>query len=380
MGKLAFLLLLAGIAQPAQAGQRVTVEQLEQLLIAALGKPDAKVAKQLSGLELSERASSARLSQWEAEFNGSRHTCEALLALADASAFLDLPAAEIPDLTTPDLDTQRLMLSRVIDYASKTVSALPNFAATRQTTHFINAAHEQVSGQLQPYGSRVITNIAPLPDSSFSAHSQYPLHIVSRSSVEVTYRDGQEVLDTRAGKDRKSEAMEIGLTTSGEFGPILDVVIKDAARRRMSWSHWEKGAAGPEAVFRYSVPQELSHYEVALTNELLPMPQFQAYHGEIAVDPENGEILRVVMVADLKPANPMVEANILVEYGPVDIGGRIYICPIKGVALFRAPGPDGGESQHASVPLRTEMNDISFTHYHVFRAEMRILTDDNAKP
>src|SRR6202041_4090715 len=67
MRKLALLLLLAGIALPAVAARNVTVEQLEQVMAAAHGKPDAKLAQQFSGLELTERLSAARLSRWEAD-------------------------------------------------------------------------------------------------------------------------------------------------------------------------------------------------------------------------------------------------------------------------------------------------------------------------
>jgi hypothetical protein len=72
MRKLALLLLLAGIAlPPAVAARNITVEQLEQVLAAAHGKLDAKVAQQLSGLELTERLSAAKLSRWEADLPGS---------------------------------------------------------------------------------------------------------------------------------------------------------------------------------------------------------------------------------------------------------------------------------------------------------------------
>ena len=49
MLKLALLLLLAGIALPAVAARNVTVEQLEQVMAAAHGKADAKLAQQFSG-------------------------------------------------------------------------------------------------------------------------------------------------------------------------------------------------------------------------------------------------------------------------------------------------------------------------------------------
>ena len=73
MRKLSLLLLLAGIAtvSMSQKGaashsllKRITVEELEQVLTAAHGKPDAEVAQVLSGMELTERLSTVRLSHW----------------------------------------------------------------------------------------------------------------------------------------------------------------------------------------------------------------------------------------------------------------------------------------------------------------------------
>jgi hypothetical protein len=117
MRKLTLLLLLAGIAtvtlvQKGAAShgllKRITVEQLEQVLTAVQGKPDGEVAQVLSGLELTERLSTVRLSHWNGQLPG-RKSERALVALADESAFLDLPAAEIPATAVPDLEAQHRM-------------------------------------------------------------------------------------------------------------------------------------------------------------------------------------------------------------------------------------------------------------------------------
>src|ERR1700722_20597961 len=70
MRKLALLLLLAGTVPPAFSAKAITLEKVDQLLIHAHGKPDAKVAKQLFNLELTERVNSARFARWEAELPG----------------------------------------------------------------------------------------------------------------------------------------------------------------------------------------------------------------------------------------------------------------------------------------------------------------------
>jgi VWFA-related protein len=380
MRKLALLLLLAGIALPAGAAKSITVEQLEQVLAAAHGKPDAKVAQQLSGLELTERLSMAKLARAAAELPGPQSR-RSLVLLADESAFLDPPAAEIPATAAPDFAAQRRIIALTVDYASKTIHQLPNFFATRDTVRFEDT----------PLGLRADTSEIPYQ----------PLHPVGRSTDTVLYRDGNEVVDSRAAKGNKDEPTTQGLTTTGVFGPILGTVLVDAAQGKLAWSHWEQGAAGPRAVFRFAVPKEKSHYEVEFccvpgdNGTYRVFQEFSGYHGEMAVDPANGAILRLTLEADLKPADKIVRSDILVEYGPVEIGGKTYICPVKSVSISHAPvlasnafdiqRYRGGtilehDNQTAPVHLRTSLNDVVFEQYHLFRADARMLAGNNGEP
>ena len=54
-----------------------------------------------------------------------------LTALADASAFLDPPPAEIPSDAPPDENAQRHMISLAADYLHSTMPRLPDFYAKR---------------------------------------------------------------------------------------------------------------------------------------------------------------------------------------------------------------------------------------------------------
>jgi hypothetical protein len=340
-----------------------TVEQVEQLLRVDHGQSERKVAADISRLKLTQRATSARLARWQDKFPG-KHARNALLVLADASAFLKLPKADIPSIPMPDPDTRRQILIRMIGYVNTTVHKLPDFFASRGTAHF--------------------------DDLSFAG--THALHLEERSAVIVTYRKGQEVVDTRSNHAARRESPQVGLTTQGEFGPILSVVVGDAIKGRVFWDHWEQVAAGPQAVFRYTVPQELSHYTVTLAGD---PPQTPAYHGEIAIDPTSGTILRISVVADLLPPKGQQalgkapEAAIMVEYGPVVIGDGTYTCPIKGVGLFMLPNPrfitQGGDyysqgGRQVTISSQTFVNDVSFTQYHFFRTEVRILPSDSCGP
>jgi VWFA-related protein len=373
MQNLVLPLMALGIALPAFAAQRVTVEQLEWMLAAAHGKPDVKVANQLTGLELIERLSAAKLSRWEADSPGPQSR-QALVALADESAFLDPPATEIPATTTPDLATQRQIMAQTVDYAAKTIARLPNFFATRDTIHFEDTPARQLET------------------------GYHPLHPVTRVSATVLYRDGKEVVDAGRAKDNLPAHAPPGLTASGVFGLILGTVLVDSSHGKLVWSHWEQAAAGPAAVFRFAIPREESHYDVKFC--CIPsdrgsnvFEQFTGYHGEIAVDPVTGAILRLALEADLKPTGPLLRSDILVEYGPVEIGGKTYICPVKSVSISVAPAllsdasrvqRDRGsvhekDSHTNKEHLQTFLNDDVFEQYHLFRAESRILSGKSAE-
>jgi VWFA-related protein len=379
MRKLPLLLLLAGISLPAVAARNITVEQLQQVLSATHGKADAKVAKQLSDLQLTERISAARLSRWEADLPGPESR-RSLVLLADVAAFLEPPAAEIPATPAPDFAAQRRMIALTVDYATKTLHQLPNFFATRDTVRFEDT----------PQRFRADTSEIPYQ----------PLHPVGRSTDTILYRDGNEVVDARGAKGKNQPATQ-GLITTGVFGPVLGTVLVDAAQGKLAWSHWEQDAAGPLAVFRFAVPREKSHYEVEFccvtsdNGSYRVFQQFSGYHGEMAVDPSNGAILRLTLEADLKPADKIVRSGILVEYGPVEIGGKTYICPLKSVSISDAPALDpnafelqryrGGallehDRQTAPTHLRTMLNDVVFEQYHLFHANARMLAGNNGAP
>ncbi|MGA2672997.1 MAG: hypothetical protein ABSE99_07175 [Terracidiphilus sp.] len=375
MRKLASLLLLAAIALPASAATRVRVEQLEQALAATHGKPDAIVANELFDMELTERLSTVRLERWEARFPG-QMARQALVALADTSVFLDPPATEIPAIARPNPDAQSKIVSLAALYVAHTVPKLPSFFATQRTTRFHDG--------FKPPG-----NIDPV------ANANSRLHFVESSSTTVLYRSGREVVDEEGTKDDRDAPSANGLNAWGVFGPLLGAVMTDALHGKVIWSHWEQGASGPMAVFRYAVPEEKSHYVVTFccvasdrgNFKRIPSPLFEkvaGYHGEIAVDPSTGAILRLALQADLQPAYPIVRADVMVEYGPVKIGGETYLCPAKSVSITQsavaavnAPWIDTGT---ASGPKTTALNDVVFNNYHLSRGEMRILSGNSAEP
>jgi hypothetical protein len=87
------------------------------------------------------------------------------------------------------------------------------------------------------------------------------------------------------------------------------------------------------------------------------------------------------MEADLSQGLPLVWPGILVSYGPVELGGKTYICPVRSLAVWRSRTvsvlalTDWDETFRTYGPFATMLNDMASDDYHLFRAETRVLTD-----
>jgi hypothetical protein len=352
------------------AAKNVSVEELGQILFAEQGKPDQKVADRLSDVVLTERVTPARLARWEEQFPGS-HTRDALMKLSDEVAFLDPPASDVLRDPPPDNETQEKMLALAMDYVKSTIGRLPNFYASRETTHFEGMPEQQSVFSFARNLGQVVNQSRDLEQTGGSKW----LRSSGTSSLTVTYRDGQEVNDAQAEKSRKEARTISGLTTTGEFGPILVVVMGDAMQgSQVTWARWEQGVSDPVAVLRYSVPEEDSHYSVEVPDGTKIDDLRPAYHGEISIDPETGAILRVSIISDLARPYQMMQAAIVVEYASVQIGDHTYKCPVHGVAFSKIPAPGAkGDADHPAVEVETQLNDITFRNYHLFGSESHIV-------
>jgi hypothetical protein len=218
----------------------------------------------------------------------------------------------------------------------------------------------------------------------FMANTSYePLHVVDISRVVVLNRDGQELVDPGDSFEGILGTPESGLKTSGEFGPVLMALMADVFGGEVLWSRWETGAAGPLAVFHYSVPWQKSHYMLLLPALWKNLQTPPAYHGEFTIDPASGAIRRVTIEAEMTADDPVTRAALMVEYGPVEIGGKTFICPTRSVALSKTriikmrnhKVNHRGWDDPNHGPQQTELNDVQFIHYHQFRAETRIVTE-----
>ncbi len=370
------ILLAALVAIAPPAATRVTVAQLEQILTTACAahKSDTQIVRQIRPLELTERLTKATLGRLTADLASFPETLQSLQLLADQSEFLMPPASEIPDIAPLDDSAEQRMLEAARSYFAQTLPLLPNFLATRTTRYFDNSPQQ------------LTKNAWPV---------SVGLHLVGTSSREISVREDRETLSGAAASEARQVQPESELTSWGEFGPMLTMILADTANGKVSWSHWEQISAGPVAVLNYSVPKAFSHYVVAgSTPQHAPVEDSRhspiglqqgldvsratryrirpGYHGSLWLDPTTGAILLFSIEADLKDRDPVKRAGALVEYGPVSVGDRSFICPMRSLTIRMDPIDPNDLS--GATPL-LKLNENLFTNYHRFASTTRILTE-----
>jgi VWFA-related protein len=388
---LILLVLLASLASVAGASKRVTVAQLEQALITAHAahKPDADIARQISGLELSERLTEATLDRLTVYLDAGSQAALALQLLADQSVFLDPPASEVPSTPAPDDAAEQRMMGAARSYVAQTVPKLPNLFATRTTNRYDDRPYEVKKGGW------------PI---------RWGLHLVSTSSREVSIFDERTNQSANASSANLQE--QSGLVSGGEFGSTLSMILSDTVNGKVAWSHWEQTPTGQIAVFHYSVPNSASHFEVinslprqaslegtatptvgsrqvssieakptggSHTSTIVTRP---GYHGSLWVDPVTGTVLRTTMDADMKGSSQFKRAAIMVQYGPVQIGESEFICPVRSLALSIAvtgASLDPLTRMPGDAPT-VWLNESLFTGYHRFGTTTRIVKDSGTPP
>jgi len=369
--------LLASVITAARGAEQLSVGQLELKLDAPLKKvasvkpelaqgdqfkdieidtsmlrdsaEDSELARQLYRVELTERLTPKTLEQIALKEKPGLETMRALEFLRDRSASLDPPQAEWLVLGSPDAESQKHALELARAYVSQSLQRLPNFFATRTTTSLVSVP--------QPRGELVLPN-ADEP------------HLNGTSVLEITFRDGKEYLAPTEPANLSKTPADEGLASQGEFGPEAATVLMDLADKTngtAAFHHWETTPAGLAAVYRYSVATAGSHYQVQYACKAkLAFHALPGYHGSIAIRQATGTILRITVAADWNPKDPISHVTSAIEYGPVAIGDRAYICPLKSFATMELEADVCTRHGNAQRLTKPEMmlNRTTFSDYH----------------
>jgi hypothetical protein len=382
MKRFGWILVILMAAAPAWAAKKITVEQLKDMLASMqqTKKTDAEVATALKQVELSEELTRTAMNSL-VSFVPGPYSTEQIYVLEAKSAVLAPPAADIPATPAPDAAAQKAILDKAMDYASKTYGQLPHLTATKTTLRF------QDNVEAMKSSSGMHSSATYGDDPNLVNASQF-VHYINASDSAVELENGAEKLP--ATKDKTPWGSNAQIALQGQ-GPVLTAVLDEAnAAGKLNFLRWETVNGKPAAVFAFSVDKKKTHYAVNYccfpdTDQTGSLHYAMAtgttgpggggpsntqatakgnlqtnttwknykatvpYHGEVFINPETGIVVRLVTEAEFKSSDVVHQEDERIDYGPVAVGGKTLIVPVKSVINTEVvPNGDSGSGKYTT--------------------------------
>jgi hypothetical protein len=356
------------IAAPAwSANKKITVQQLKDLLTSWQQdkKTDAMVADSLKDVRLTEQMTSGEKIKL-VEVAPGPSSIEQIEILEGLSAFLSPSASYLPTTPPPDAATQTAILAKAQNFVTGIYLQNPHLTATKQS--FLYQDDER--------------NLSGTP----GYHDAAP-------NIPIRMRDiNTDAIESDLGVEKtpnnKVRTQETGLISDGGPGPSLGVVMQEAtAAGKLAWLRWETIDGRPAAVFSFAVEKKKSRVEVnfccfphtetetgitsmggsvrqgdtqSLT-EWRPFRKSVGYHGEIFIDPDKGNVRRLIFRADLKPTEFVHQDDIRTDYGTVFGATRNYFLPIDSFILTEVVPK--GDSEGTRYFMRHALIKVTYQNY-----------------
>jgi hypothetical protein len=357
-------------ASPAWAAKTITVQQLQQMLVALQQdkKSDADVAAALKQVVLTEELTRTAMNSL-VQYVPGPYSTEQIYVLEARSAVLAPPASDIPSTPAPDAATQKAILDKAMDYASKSYAQLPELTATKTTLRF----QDNVEAVAASSGMHSGATASGQTDPNLVNAAQF-VHYINSAVVPVTLQNGAERNPLANDKTKWGANGYIALLGQS---PVLSSVLQDAnASERINWVRWELVNGKAAAVFSFSVDKKKTHYAVNYCcfpsteqagmisysgpsqGNMTPTAKgnFQTstsydkyykatipYHGEVFVDPDSGIVVRLVLQGEFKSSDVVHQEDQRIDYGPVQVGGKTLVVPIKSIVNTEVvPNGDAG--------------------------------------
>lgn len=384
-GCIALLLLTSLLAWPAD--RKMTVAELKSMLhtMHDQNKDDSEVATALKQVQLSEQLTLPALNSLVQDLPAVNGTAgvlstEQVYVLEARAALLPPPPADSPANPAPDTAA---LLAKAAAYASNTYAQLPALTADRATLRFQDSSEAVADSSGQANGGTDATMGTGLG----ATHRAY-IHYINSTDTPITLNKGQETLPadkTRWGSNHMIQVMDPD--------PNLAIVISEAqASGGVKFVRWETINGNPAAVFSYSVDKRKTHRGVhvccfpeieqagrtAFANDPFAAPSgtFQTntswsiykkdsvpYHGEIAIDPGSGIVVRLITQTEERSSDVVHQVDERIDYAPVAVDHRALVLPVRAVTLTEVV--PNGESGDGGITIRHTLFTSEFKNYQL---------------
>lgn len=384
------LVLIALSVVPAwSAAKKITVAELKEMLATMHRdkKADAEVANALKQVQLTEQLTRPVMNSMVDNVPGQLST-EQIYVLEARSAFLPPPATDIPSTPAPDPAAQQALLAKTADYVSKVYDQLPALTVTKTTLRFQDNV-EAVGPSSGMQGGAKDVSVG----SSFVNAFQF-VHYINATDTTISTNHGAEQLPpdkTPWGSNRMIAVMEPD--------PNLALIFSEA--KEVGSPHflrWEQVNGKATAVYAFQVPKKKTHLavnvccfpnldqagRVSFTSAALGSTQgtgggasgnlqtntnwhpYKAngfpYRGEFFIDPDTGIVVRMIVQPELKQSDVVHQQDVRVDYGPVSVGDKQLVLPIKTVVNTEVV--PNGESGAAGFSTRCTLFTSEYKNYH----------------
>lgn len=397
MKRFVCILALVFFSIPAWPAKKVSVSELTDMLksMQQQQKTDQDVANALKQVQLTEELTRNVMNSL-GSYSPGPLTTEQIYVLEARSAVLAPPATDIP--TTPALDPagQKALLDKAADYAVKTYEQLPAMTATKTTLRFQdNVEAAAPSSGMSGSGKDVSVG------SAFVPAFQY-IHYINSTDSAYALDHGVERLPqdkTRWGANK--------MIALQEPDPSLTAVFQDAqANGSITWVRWETVNGKPAAVFAFTVPKKKSHFAVNVCcfpdvsqagvanfssaalggaaqsatgsgggggasgnfQTTTDWHNYKAngvpYHGAFFIDPDTGIVVRMITQAELKPTDVVHQEDTRIDYGPVTVGGKTIVLPMRTVINTEVV-PNGDSQAAGRFSTRCTLFTVEYKNYQV---------------
>lgn len=382
-----FLTLLTMALAPTlalAATTKATVQQLDRLLadMHKHSKTDDQVANALREIELTEQLLPSMMNSF-VQYQPGPQTIVQIRVLALSSALLPPPPADLPETPPPDQATQAAIIARATDYTAKQFELAPKLTSDKLTLRYQNG--EAFVRAANGAGSHMAYS-----DLGLDPASQY-LRFFGQTSASIATQGGVELPPKTSNQDPGGPNGQISPVGAG---PILSSVLREVGPEKITWLRWETVGSERLAVFSFAVNRKLSHYQVNYccfpktenvgshigmtpngvssggkppTSENFgtatffePFNSTVGYHGELFVDPETGTVVRLIVQAELKPTDFILQEDTRIDYGTVEVGGKSCVVPTRNI-LLTTMVPSG--NSFAKFTTRRTLFDVSYSNY-----------------
>lgn len=298
------------------------------------GESDARLAKALRKVKLTERLDESVVEELESEGAGPKAVAELEKLSAASQRLAEANPAPVFQHPPPPSTAERgRILAQARAISLNYSRSLPDFICMETVRRF--------------EGSRGYWDLKDTLE------------------VRLSYFDQKEQYDllSRNGKPTTLPYRDVGGAVSeGDFGSTLLSVFAPDTHTEFRWDHWTTLRKRPAHVFTFRIALEDSTYRMEFRSSLEGPVQraIAGQHGLVYVDAESFQVVRIVSDTDDIPRDfPVRDSLTRLDYGFVKVGDGEYLLPSRV------------EVEMATDFIRTR-NLVEFHGYRKFAGESTI--------